>query len=145
MDTENWNCLTMTEPTEKDYRNYDGMVATALETIWELSSEDGVIRLYRFDRKNKEHMCILRIALMARDLYQYPVEVDASWWEVLCLNHQLRKNFDKVKRFRLKVGENDNKSVNVPMMIDGFRAIANEHFGCVNFKEIYETYYERKM
>ena len=145
MDTENWNCLTMTEPTEKDYRNYDGMVATTLETIWELSSEDGVIRLYRFDRKNKEHMCILRIALMARDLYQYPVEVDASWWEVLCLNHQLRKNFDKVKRFRLKVGENDNKSVNVPMMIDGFRAIANEHFGCVNFKEIYEAYYERKM
>lgn len=145
MDTENWNCLIMTEPTEKDYRNYDGMVATALETIWELSSEDGVIRLYRFDRKNKEHMCILRIALMARDLYQYPVEVDASWWEVLCLNHQLRKNFDKVKRFRLKVGENDNKGVNVPMMIDGFRAIANEHFGCVNFKEIYETYYERKM
>lgn len=145
MDTENWNCLTMTEPTEKDYRNYDGMVAAALETIWELSSEDGVIRLYRFDRKNKEHMCILRIALMARDLYQYPVEVDASWWEVLCLNHQLRKNFDKVKRFRLKVGENDNKSVNVPMMIDGFRAIANEHFGCVNFKEIYEAYYERKM
>lgn len=145
MDTENWNCLTMTEPTEKDYRNYDGMVATALETIWELSSEDGVIRLYRFDRKNKEHMCILRIALMARDLYQYPVEVDGSWWEVLCLNHQLRKNFDKVKRFRLKVGENDNKSVNVPMMIDGFRAIANEHFGCVNFKEIYEAYYERKM
>ena len=145
MDTENWNCLTMTEPTEKDYRNYDGMVATALETIWELSSEDEVIRLYRFDRKNKEHMCILRIALMARDLYQYPVEVDASWWEVLRLNHQLRKNFDKVKRFRLKVGENDNKSVNVPMMIDGFRAIANEHFGCVNFKEIYEAYYERKM
>ena len=145
MDTENWNCLTMTEPTEKDYRNYDGMVATALETIWELSSEDGVIRLYRFDRKNKEHMCILRIALMARDLYQYPVEVDASWWEVLCLNHQLRKNFDKVKRFRLKVGENDNKGVNVPMMIDGFRAIAKEHFGCVNFKEIYEAYYERKM
>ena len=145
MDTENWNCLTMTEPTEKDYRNYDGMVATALETIWELSSEDEVIRLYRFDRKDKEHMCILRIALMARDLYQYPVEVDASWWEVLCLNHQLRKNFDKVKRFRLKVGENDNKSVNVPMMIDGFRAIANEHFGCVNFKEIYEAYYERKM
>jgi hypothetical protein len=145
MNTENWNCLTMTEPTEEEYRHYDGMVATALEAIWELSSEHKVIRLYRFDRKNKAHMCILRIALMARDLYQYPVEVDASWWEVMCLNHQLRKNFDKVKRFRLKVGKNDDKGVNVPMMIDGFRAIANEHFGCVNFKEIYEAYYERKM
>jgi hypothetical protein len=82
---------------------------------------------------------------MARDLYQYPIEVDASWWEVVCLNYQLRKNFDKVKRFKLKVGKNDNKGVNVPMMIDGFRTIANEHFGCVNFKEIYEAYYERKV
>jgi hypothetical protein len=145
MGTENWNCLTMTEPTEEEYHYYDGMIATALEAIWELSSEDKVIRLYRFDRKNKGHMCILHIALMARDLYQYPVEVDASWWEIVCLNHQLRKYFDKVKRFKLKVGENDNKGVNVPMMIDGFRAIAIEHFGCVNFKEIYEAYYERKM
>ena len=144
MDTENWNCLTTDGSEEEIYRNYDGMVATALEAIRDLS-EDGVIRLYRFDDKNKEHMCILRIALIARDIFQFPVEVDASWWVVARLNWQLRKHFDKVKRFKLKVGKNDNKGVNVPMMIDGFRAIANEHFGCVNFKEIYEAYYERKM
>ena len=144
MDTENWNELTMCHD-EETYRHYDGMVATALETIWELSSDDNIIRLYRFNRKNKEHMCILRIALIARDIFQFPIEVDASWWDIVCLNWQLHKNFDKIKRFRLKVGKNDNKGVNVPMMIDGFRAIANEHFGCVNFKEIYEAYYERKM
>lgn len=144
MDTENWTELTMYRD-EETYRHYDGMVATALETIWELSSDDNIIRLYRFDRKNKQHMCILRIALIARDIFQFPIEVDASWWDIVCLNWQLHKNFDKVRRFRLKVGKNDNKGVNVPMMIDGFRAIANEHFGCVNFKEIYEAYYERKM
>ena len=144
MDTENWTELTMYHD-EETYRHYDGMVATALETIWELSSDDNVVRLYRFDRKNKEHMCILRIALIARDIFQFPIEVDASWWDIVCLNWQLHKNFDKIKRFRLKVGKNDSKGVNVPMMIDGFRAIANEHFGCVNFKEIYEAYYERKM
>ena len=144
MNTENWNELTMCRD-EETYRHYDGMVATALETIWKLSSDDNVVRLYHFDRKNKEHMCILRIALIARDIFQFPIEVDASWWDIVCLNWQLHKNFDKIKRFRLKVGKNDNKGVNVPMMIDGFRAIANEHFGCVNFKEIYEAYYERKM
>ena len=144
MDTENWTELTMYRD-EETYRHYDGMVATALETIWELSSDDNVVRLYRFDRKNKEHMCILRIALIARDIFQFPIEVDASWWDIVCLNWQLHKNFDKIKRFRLKVGKNDNKGVNVPMMIDGFRAIANEHFGCVRFDEIYEAYYERKM
>ena len=143
MNTENWNQLTTDSSEEETYRNYDGMIATALEAIHSLS-EDGVIRLYRFDDKNKEHMCILRIALIARDIFQFPIEVDASWWIVMRLNWELRKHFDKVKRFKLKVGENDNKGVNVPMMIDGFRAIANEHFGCVNFKEIYEAYYERK-
>ena len=145
MNTENFTQLTMDGWDDEVYRHYDGMVATALEAIWNLSSEHKVIRLYRFDRKNKAHMCILRIALMARDLYQYPVEVDTSWWGVMCLNRQLRKNFDKVKRFRLKVGKNDNKGVNVPMMIDHFRSISKAHFGCVNFKEIYEAYYERKM
>ena len=143
MNTENWNQLTTDGSEEETYRNYDGMVATALEAIHDLS-KDGVIRLYRFDDKNKEHMCILQIALIARDIFQFPIEVDASWWVVMRLNWELRKHFDKVKRFKLKVGENDGKGVNVPMMIDGFRAIANEHFGCVNFKEIYEAYYERK-
>ena len=108
-------------------------------------SKDGVIRLYRFDRKNKEHMCILRIALIARDLYQYPIEVDASWWEVMCLNRQLRKNFDKVKRFRVRLGKEAPKGINVPMLIDKFHIISRHHFGGADFKIVYEAYYERKM
>ena len=143
MDTENWNCLTMTEPTEEEYRHYDELVATALENIYEMS--DGVVRLYRFDRKNKEHMCILRIALMVRDLYQYPVEVDASWWEVMCLNHQLRKNFDKVKRFKVKLGKEAPKGINVLMLIDKFHIMSRDHFGGADFRDVYEAYYERKM
>ena len=144
MDTENLNCLAMTEPTEEEYRHYDKLIATTLENIYEMS-KDGVIRLYRFDRKNKEHMCILRIALIARDLYQYPIEVDASWWEVMCLNRQLRKNFDKVKRFRVRLGKEAPKGINVPMLIDKFHIISRHHFGGADFKIVYEAYYERKM
>ena len=144
MDTENWNCLTMTEPTEEEYRHYDELIATTLENIYGMSS-DGVIRLYCFNRKDKEHMCILRIALIARDIFQYPIEINASWWDVFCLNWKLRKNFNKIKHFRLKVGKNDNKGINVPTIINDFHAIANKYFGCVNFKDIYEAYYERKM
>ena len=144
MDTENLNCLAMTEPTEEEYRHYDELIATTLENIYEMS-KDGVIRLYRFDRKNKEHMCILRIALIARDLYQYPIEVDASWWEVMCLNRQLRKNFDKVKRFRVRLGKEAPKGINVPMLIDKFHIISRHHFGGADFKIVYEAYYERKM
>jgi hypothetical protein len=133
----------MTEPTEEEYRHYDELIATTLENIYEMS--DGVIRLYRFDRKNKEHMCILRIALMARDLFQYPIEVDASWWEVMCLNRQLRKNFDKVKRFRVKLGKEAPKGINVLMLIDKFHTMSGHCFGGADFRDVYEAYYERKM
>ena len=143
MNTEKWDCITMTEPTEETYRNYDSMIATVLENIYEMS--DDTIRLYCFDRNNKDHMCVLRIALIARDLFQYPIEVDASWWDVFCLNWKLHKNFDKVKRFKFKLGKDAPKGINVLMLVDKFHMISNTVFGGVEFKDIYEAYYERKM
>ena len=108
-------------------------------------SKDGVIRLYCFNSKDKEHMCILRIALIARDLFQFPIEVDASWWDVVCLNWKLRKNFDKVKRFKVKLGKDALKGINVPMLIDKFHVIGRQYFGGADFKDVYEAYYERMM
>jgi hypothetical protein len=144
MNTENWNCLTMTEPTEEEYRHYDELIATTLENIQGMSS-DGTIRLYCFNRNNKEHMCILRIALIARDLFQYPIEVDASWWDVFCLNWKLRKNFDKIKRFKAKLGKDAPMGINVLMLIDKFHTMSGFRFGGADFKDVYEAYYERKM
>lgn len=145
MNTENWNQLTTDGNEEETYRHYDGMIATALENIYELSNQDEIIRLYRFDRNSKEHMCILRIALIARDLFHFPIEIDASWWDVVCLNWQLRKNFARVKRFKFKNGKDAPKGINVLMLLDKFSTISNHVFGGVDFKEIYEAYYERKM
>lgn len=144
MNTENWNCLTTTEPTEEEYRHYDELIATTLENIYEMS-KDGVIRLYCFNTKDKEHMCILRIALIARDIFQLPIEVDASWWDVAHLNWKFRKKFDKVKRFKVKLGKNAPKGINVPMLIDKFHTISRHHFGGADFKIVYEAYYEREI
>jgi hypothetical protein len=144
MNTENWNCLTKTEPTEEEYRHYDELIAMTLENIYGIS-KDGVIRLYHFNAKDKEHMCILRIALIARDIFQFPIEVDASLWDVARLNWKLRKNFGKVKRFKVKLDKDAPKGINVLMLIDKFHTISNYHFGGVDFKDVYEAYYERKM
>ena len=143
MDTENWNCLATDGSEEETYRHYDELVATTLENIYGMS--DDVIRLYRFDRKNKEHMCILRIALIARDVFQLPIEVDASWWDVARLNWKFRKNFDKIKRFKVKLGKNAPKGINVPMLIDKFHTISRHHFGGADFKIVYEAYYEKEI
>lgn len=145
MDTENWDCLT-TDGTEQEiYREYDEIIAKVLAEIYQRSEKEGVIRLYRFNRKNLEHMCILRIALIARDLFHFPIEVDASWQDVFCLNWQLRKNFDKVKRYKLKMNGNDSKGLNVLMLIDKYHSIIKYecNFGHFDFEDIYYTYYER--
>ena len=144
MNTENWNCLTTTESTEEEYRHYDELIAMTLENIYGMS-KDGVIRLYCFNTKDKEHMCILRIALIARDIFQLPIEVDASWWDVARLNWKFRKNFDKVKRFKVKLGKNALKGINVPMLIDKFHTISRHHFGGADFKIVYEAYYEKEI
>lgn len=145
MDTENWNQLTTNGSEEEIYRHYDTVIATVLENLYELSMKEKVIRLYRLDRKNLEHMCILRIALIARDLFEFPIEVDASWWDVICLNWQLRKNFNKVKWYKLKMDGNDPKGINVLMLIDKFHDIIKNLFGDFDFVDIYKAYYERKM
>ena len=145
MNAENWNQLTTDGSEEENYRHYDTVIATVLENLYSFSSKEEVIRLYRFDRKNLEHMCILRIALIARDLFDFPVEVEASWWDVVCLNWQLRKDFYKVKRYKLKMTEDDPKGVNVLMLIDKFHDIIKNLFGDFDFVDIYKAYYERKM
>lgn len=145
MNTENWNSLTTDGSEEEIYREYDEIIALVLGEIYQRSEEEGIIRLYRFDRKNLEHMCILRIALIARDLFHFPIEVDASWRDVLCLNWSLRKNFDKVKRYKLKMNSNDGKGINVLMVIDKYHSIIEygSNFGRFDFTDIYRAYYER--
>ena len=143
MDTKNWNCLTTDGSEEEIYREYDEIISLVLSEIYQRSEEEGVIRLYRFNHDNLEHMCILRIALIARDLFHFPIEVDASWWDVLRLNWQLRKNFDKVKRYKLKMNANDGKGVNVLMLIDKYKAIIETTGRDFSFVDIYKAYYER--
>lgn len=143
MNTENWNCLTTDGSEEEIYREYDEIISLVLAEIYQRSEEESVIRLYRFNRNSLEHMCILRIALIARDLFHFPIEIDAPWWDVFCLNWQLRKNFDKVKRYKLKMNVNDGKGTNVLMLIDKYKAIIETTGRDFSFADIYKAYYER--
>jgi hypothetical protein len=145
MNTENWRELTTDGSEQETYREYDEIIAMTLEEIYQRSAKEGIIRLYRFNRKSLNHMCILRIALIARDIFQFPIEVDASWWDVFCLNWKLHKNFDKVKRYKLKMNVNDSNGINAPMLIDKYQAICDTTCRKFCFADIYEAYYERKI
>ena len=80
------------------YHKYDLVVGEILAEIVNLSTEKKIIRLLEFNRKDKNHLLVLRIALMARDIYQFPVEVDCNWWDRLVLNWKIRKKFKKINK-----------------------------------------------
>lgn len=130
------------------FREYDGLVGLTMLNIYTLSKEKEVIRLYHFDRKNREHLYLLRVALMVRDVYQFPIEVESSKWDIFCLNWKLRKGFNKVKRYEPIIGENEEwlyqkGGICVPEILDFMRPDGKQRIGDgFTFADIYAQYYE---
>lgn len=140
--------VTFDFPSQELMREYDGLIGLTLLNIYRISEKTKTIRLYHFDRKNKEHLFILRVALIARDIYQFPVEVEGSWFDIFCLNQKIKKGFKKVKRAAYFTDENGESmyikgGIPVPELLDLMRPdgvkFCGENF---TFADIYETYYE---
>lgn len=125
------------------YREYDGLVGLTMLNIYQMSKDDKVIRLVGFDRKNKEHLFILRVALLARDIYQMPLEIEGSWWNIFCLNWKLRKGFRKVNRYKSPFGIYHFSVIFVPELLALMRPDGTARLGeDFSFADIYEAYYE---
>ena len=71
------------------YHKYDIVVGEILSEIMKTVDENKSIRLLQFDSKDKEHLLILRIALMARDIFYVSVETDLNWRERFILNWKI--------------------------------------------------------
>ena len=96
MNTKNWTQLsTDSLPVDMKqlFHTYDELVSLTLTGLQNLSAQKGKIQLLSFNRKNIEHLYMLRIALMARDLFGLPVEIEAPWFDVLRINWKIGKNF----------------------------------------------------
>lgn len=143
MNTKKWNDITMTPRyDEKTLKEYDGLIGLTLVNLFTLSKDCGAIRLDKFDRKNKEHLFFLRVALIARDVYQVPIEMSGSRWEILRLNWKIRKNFKKVKRVSSFYAGN----FDVSAVLDFMRPDAIKRIGTdFSFADIYDAYYEGSL
>ena len=88
---------------------------------------------------------------MARDVYQFPIEVEGSKWDIFCLNWKLRKGFDKVKRYEPIIGENEEwlyqkGGICVPEILDFMRPDGKQRIGDgFTFADIYNQYYEGSL
>ena len=122
------------------YRIYDLAIAKTIEVFATNPSCQNTIRLSGLDRKNKEHLFVLRLALMVRDLYQTPIELAVPWWDGMVINWKIRKGFKKVKivnRFK-------PNCIWVPSLVGKVKSeVRAETDLIIPLDDIYDTYYER--
>lgn len=134
-------------PTEilKDeiYHKYDTVVSMTLAKIHQFSKDTGVIRLFWFDRKNKEHLFFLRVALMARDIFNFPIVLQGiSWFNLFYINRKLKKGFEKVTNKY----PGETWGIAIPQMLDIIkREGRNNNIEDINFEDIYNAYYEGSL
>ena len=121
------------------YRIYDAVITKTMKELINRSPYHDTIRLSGFDRKNQEHLFILRVALMVRDLYGTPVELAIPWWDGVVVNWKTRKGFNKIKI----VNRFAPSSIWTPSLVGKIKSeIRNEHDVCIHLDNIYNTYYE---
>lgn len=126
---------------KQKYREYDGLVGLTMLNLYSAAKDTQTMNFFGFDRKNKEHLFLLRVAYYVRDLYSYEIKIDNSWWDVFCLNWKNRKGFKSVKRMK----DNPICGISVPGILDLMRPDGIARIGeDFSFADIYEEYYEGK-
>lgn len=124
---------------EAKLREYDGLVGLTFNNLCAASNDQKIV-LLNFDRKSFEHLYLLRIALLVRDVTNYEIKVDCSWWDLFMLNRKIRKGFKKIKRSKERSGIDTNWMLDL-MRGDGQQRI-DKNF---TFADIYSQYYEGSL
>lgn len=124
------------------YHIYDTAVSVTLSKLYNLSKETGIIRIHWFQRKYKSHLFLLRIALMARDLFDVSIELEGiSRWDFFLINRKIKKNFGKIYRGKVRAG-----GIAAPQFLEDLYSGIAEEFGAkVDFGAVYDTYYEGSL
>lgn len=129
----------MTE--ELKMQHYDALVNITIQNIYSISKIHNKIIIMDFDWRDKEHLFILEAALMARDIFGFPIYIDGTC-NFFVVNWKIRKTHKPVKL--LKRYE-ESGVINTPEILQFQRkdGINNIHPD-FTFAEIYEAYYEKK-
>ena len=90
------------------------------------------------DRKNKNHLLILRVALMAKDIYNFPLSIKTSFWHWAMLNWKMRKLTRIVPREKEKEINVEVQDL-IDFMTPVLKQAIDENF---EFANIYEAFYE---
>lgn len=118
--------------------NYDEIINITMVNLYTLTKEKGTIIISDFNRKNRDHLFVIRVALMAKDVYGFPLKMRCGFWDWIILNWKMRK----LSRFIPR----DNVSlpvVNIPKLLEFMYPPIKEYMGeNFKFEHIYNQFYE---
>jgi hypothetical protein len=135
--------ITFSNDFDKDilYDKYDQAINIVMVNIYTLTKEKGQIILENIDRNNKDHLLILRVAMIAKDVYNFRLKLKTEFWNWVALNWRMRK----LSRFVRRERENDaNVDVNalIEFMTPALREAIKKDF-C--FGNIYDAFYKGEL
>lgn len=118
--------------------NYDEIINITMVNLYTLTKEKGSIIISDFNRKNRDHLFVIRVALMAKDVYGFPLKMRCGFWDWIILNWKMRK----LSRFIPR----DNVSlpvVNIPKLLEFMYPPIKEYMGeNFKFEHIYNQFYK---
>ena len=123
------------------FDKYDEIINITMVNLYTLTKEKGEIILSDFDRKNKDHLFVIRVALMAKDVYGFPLKTRCSFWNWIILNWKMRKLSRRVPR-HLEPGPTVNVSELIEFMYGPIREYMGENF---EFNHIYNAFYKGEL
>lgn len=120
------------------FDNYDEIINITMVNIYTLTKEKGTIIISDFNRKNRDHLFVIRVALMAKDVYGFPLKMRCGFWDWIILNWKMRK----LSRFIPR----DNVSlpvVNITKLLEFMYPPIKEYMGeNFKFEHIYNQFYK---
>lgn len=123
------------------FNKYDAIINITMVNLYSLSKGKREIILSNIDRKNRDHLFILRVALLAKDIYNFPLKLETGFWNWLVLNWRMRKLSRRVPRVK-----DSGTLIDVQNLIDfmyvTFKETIGENF---EFAHIYNQFYKGEL
>lgn len=127
--------------TQELFNKYDEIINITMVNLYTLCKDTKTIVISGMDRKNKDHLFMLRVALLAKDIYNFPLKMRIGLWDWIVLNWRMRKLSRRVPR-ELESGPGVNVPELLEFMYPPIKSYMGEDF---KFEHIYNQFYKGEL
>lgn len=127
--------------TQELFNKYDEIINITMVNLYTLCKDTKTIVISGIDKKNKDHLFMLRVALLAKDIYNFPLKMRIGLWDWIVLNWRMRKLSRRIPR-ELESGPGVNVPELLEFMYPPIKSYMGEDF---KFEHIYNQFYKGEL